>query len=159
MKYLLREYAAVGNLFLTPEEREQSEKQWEIACREYGEYIKNNKNIFSKSFLNAYQKDGFHDYNIKNVNLDFADCKNSCKQLNVIISLEHHGKMCFLISKEVTDFSSVVDISNGGLICDYLYGEYFKDDNELWHHNFLFGDYNEINITSRKFIFKKNTYY
>ena len=67
--------------------------------------------------------------------------------------------MCFLISKEVTDFSSVVDISNGGLICDYLYGEYFKDDNELWHHNFLFGDYNEINITSRKFIFKKNTYY
>lgn len=158
MKYFLPEYVD-SNPYLSQEERDKRDLQWEIACEKYEEYMQNNKDIFSSSFLNVFHNGGFHDYNIKKINFDFVDSGRKTV-LNIIISLEHHGEMYFLINKEVTNFSSSIDFEeNNPFFNDYLYGEYYKDDSGLWHHNFLFGLYYEINITSKKFIFKKHTYY
>lgn len=154
MKYFLREYL-VGDF----EKEEQREELWEKACEDYEKYRKNNVELFSKAFLNTYHNGGFHDYDIKKVDFDFVDTGRKTV-LNIIISLEYHGEMYFLISKEVTNFSSSIDFEeNNPFLNDYLYGEYYKDDSGLWHHNFLFGLYYEINITSKKFVFKKNTFY
>lgn len=157
MKYLLPEYANISSSALTDEERDLKDKRWIQACEEYGEYIRKHADIFSKSFLNKYHNGGFHDYKIKKMDFDFVN-NGKKTSLNIIITLEYNDERCFLISKDVTDFFSSIDIENIYFVNDYLYGEYYKDDDK-WHHNFLFGNYNEINITSKKFIFKKNICY
>ena len=158
MKYFLSDLASHWNLHLTREEHNQRDKEWQKACDDYGKYLQDNAHLFSKSFLNKYRNGGFHDYKIKKIDFDFAN-SGIKTSLNIIISLEHDGEMYFLISKDVTDFSSSIEIQSLYFVNDYLHGEYYKDDDGLWHHNFLFGEYNEIDITSKKFIFKKHTYY
>lgn len=157
MKYFLPEYVDISSPCLTEEERAFKEKQLAEACKKYREYIQKHIDVFSKSFLNKYRNGGFHDYKIKKIDFDFVDIGIKTS-LNIIIILENNDERYFLISKDVTDFSSSISIENMYFVNDYLYGEYYKD-NEQWHHNFLFGDYNEINITSKKFIFRKNTCY
>ena len=49
MKYFLPEFDInVPNL--TQEECERRERQWELACKEYADYMQKNLKIFSKSF-------------------------------------------------------------------------------------------------------------
>lgn len=158
MKYFLPEYLDIYSPDITNEEIEQKNLKWENSCKEYRKYIQKNAGLFQKSFLNEYRKQGFHDYKIKNIHTEFENYKNKEIKMNIIVHLESKGTDYFLISKDVKNYSSSVNIEmkHSQLINDYLNGEYYRDEQRLWHHNFLFGFYFEINITSKKFIFKKS---
>lgn len=158
MKYFLPEYIDIYCNNFSKKEIEQKELQWQNACKNYDNYIQKNAKLFQKSFLNEFTKDGFHDYKIKNIDLKFENNKNSrTALLNVIVHLESNGTNYLLISKDVKNYTTSinVEIENSSLIENYLNGEFYRDEHRLWHHNFLFGFYYEINITSKKFIFKK----
>ena len=155
MKYFFPEYLDISNTNISQEERKIKENQWKIACEKYSEYIINNANIFPKSFLKIYKNGGFHDYKIYSINFNFEDDKKYKKRLDIVVNLESSKKTFSLICKDVKSFYSSFEYEKNS-ICPYyyLYGEYYKDENRLWHHNFLFGDLYEINITSKDFIFR-----
>ena len=158
MKYFLPEYLDIYSPNISKEEIKQKSLKWENSCKEYSKYIEKNARLFQKSFLNEYHKEGFHDYKIKNIDIKFENYKNKEIKLNIIVHLESKGIDYFLISKDVKSYSSSINIEmkHSQLINYYLNGEYYRDQQRLWHHNFLFGYYFEINITSKKFIFKKS---
>lgn len=152
LKYFLTEYLDISSPYMLQEERTKKENQWEIACEKYSEYIKDNENIFSKSFLKIYKNGGFHDYKIDSINFKFEEDKN---RLDIVVNLESSKKTFSFICKDVRNFFSSFEYEKDSITPNYyLYGEYYKDENKLWHHNFLFGDLYEINITSKDFIFK-----
>lgn len=157
MKYFSPEYLDIYNSNFTKEEIKEKELQFKNACNMYDNYIQKNEKLFQKSFLYEYHKQGFHDYKIKNIDIRFENHKNKEIKINIIVHLESKGINYFLISKDVKSYSSSIniDIKHSQLINDYLNGEYYRDEQRLWHHNFLFGYYYEVNITSKKFIFKK----
>lgn len=156
MKYFLSEYLDIYSPGITNDEIKQKNLKWENSCKEYSKYMQQNAGLFQKSFLNEYRKEGFHDYKIKNIDTKFENYKNKEIKMNIIVHLESKGIDYFLISEDVKNYSSSVniEIKHSQLINDYLNGEYYRDEHRLWHHNFLFGYYYEINITSKKFILK-----
>lgn len=151
MKYFMKEYLNNSDVEITEDMRNTNLNKWNECCEKYSEYFQNNIDIFSKKFIKAYLNGGFHDYKIKNIDLEYIEAG---KKYNVIINLIYGDKEFHLISKDVINYSAKLDINDKFLLNNYLYGEYYKDDKGLWYHNFLFGDYFEINIVSKKFIFK-----
>lgn len=158
MKYFLSEYLDIYSPNTTKKEIQEKILNFENACKEYKNYMQKNAKLFQKSFLNEYQKCGFHDYKIQNIDISFKNIKNKKTVLNITIHLESKGISYYLISEDVQNYSSSVEIeiNNSTLLNDYLNGEYYRDEQRLWHHNFLFGQYYEFNITSKNFIFKKS---
>lgn len=154
MKYFLAEYLDISDVALTEKERTSKELLWKNACDRYNDYMQKHINDFSKSFLKTYYNGGFHDYKINKLLFDFEGQRN---KLNLIINLESHGKRYSFIHKDVINYSASLQTDMRLGFNDYLYGEYYKDENKFWHHNFLFGEYYEMNITCKKFIFEVDT--
>ncbi len=153
MKYYLPEYLDISRADISQTEREEKNRQWEKACDEYEEYLKKHSKYFSKSFLEEYYKCGFHDYEIVKFDLAFDNAKST---INIVICLKANDNLYVFDHQDVRNYSTTIEHEkNCPFINDYLYGEYYKDDERLWHHNFLFGNYFETNITSKKFVFKK----
>jgi len=151
MKYFIPEYLNISNVEITEKMRNIYLNKWNEGCEEYSKYFQENINIFSKKFIKVYLNGGFHDYKIKNIEIEYIDAG---KKYDVAVNLKHRDKEYHLISKDVMNYSAKFDIKERFLLNHYLYGEYYKDNKGFWHHNFLFGDYFEINIISKKFIFK-----
>lgn len=153
MKYFLPEYLKMNNPSLSKEAREEHEREWTLACKRYAKYVNDNKGIFTKSFLNEYFKNGFHDYIIKEISLKYIT-----KSIwNVEVRLAKDNRLFILESRGVVSYSNkAAEINSSPLNCYYTYGEFFLDDKGLWNHNFLFGDENEVNVVSKRFVFKKS---
>lgn len=152
MKYFLSKYIKSYNYFLSSEIQKENEREWELACKRYAEYINHNMGMFSKTFLNEYLKSGFHDFTIKEISLKYI-----AKSIwNVEVHLVKENRLYILKSKEVISYSSaIIELNATPLNSDYTYGEFYLDENGLWNHNFLFGDGNEVNLVSKKFVFQK----
>ena len=155
MKYFLPEFD-LSDPNLTREERDFKERQWELACKEYDDYMQKNLKIFSKSFLNEYRNGGFHDYRIVKIDFDFTFDKKKREKLNITICLEHNKKYYYFIHEGVINYNASIEDVCGVFLNGYLYGEYYKDKDKLWHHNFLFGSFYDMNITCKKFIYKED---
>ena len=140
MKYFLPEYLDAPNNEL-----------WDKACREYNDYMTENEAIFSKAFLKEYHSGGFHDYRINQIKTEFTDSG----AVNITVELEHNGSKYLLISKDVTSSSVTINNQDKSILNNcYLYGEYYKDADGAFNHNFLFGNGSERDITSKGFVFE-----
>ena len=140
------------NYFL-PEYLDDSNKElWDKACREYNYYMTGNEEIFSKAFLKEYRNGGFHDYRIVRIKSEFT----GSGAVNITVELVHKSSRYLLISKDVTSNSVTINNQDKSILNScYLYGEYYKNDDGAFNHNFLFGNGSECDITSKRFVFKK----
>ena len=158
MKYLLPKYLVTSEKY----DDKNFRKEWNEAYQEYDTYLKNHKNIVPKKLLNAYYKDGFHDYVISRFNFDYYT-KNNSNKLDIILGLTSPLKnQYFFIHKDVKEFSTSFETDKFFGMGNYLYSEYFLDEDNLFHHNFLFSsraDIFEMNIVCKKIIFRENSIY
>lgn len=157
MKYFLPEYYYVLNDPKTSNyEKHLVLEKISKANYKYEEYLKKNSKCFPEKFLKHYIKGRFHDYRISNINFDFGSTitKNN---FNIIVNLNNHDEYYSVIHKNVTNCNVSINDYSCDFPCDYLYGEFYKDDKNLWHHNFLFAYFYEINITCKKIDFKHYT--
>ena len=151
LKYFSLDYLDINVSDLSAEEQEEKHKQWDKACEEYNDYITENEGLFSKAFLKEYRNGGFHDYRILQIKSEFTESG----ALNVAVELAHKGYRYLLISKDVVRSSFSIDNQDKSILSgNYLYGEYYKDKNGFWNHNFMLGC-RECDITAKKFVFKK----
>ncbi len=145
MKYFLPEYLNITK---------EAEIKWEKACNEYAKYVEEHAKIFTKVFLKEYYNGGFHDYLIRRIDMNFVDKKFKETILNIIIELEKNDKKYYFVHEEVKSCNMNNNEINNKLFNFYLYGEYYKDEEGFWNHNFLFTNNSEMNITCKNFIFK-----
>ena len=155
MKYFLPEYYYIINdPKASIDDKKAASKSIYDAYNEYEKYLQKHKRLFSKSFLEEYKKSGFHDYEIQNINFDFENIKRG-KALNITICIKHNQEIYHFVHKDVKNCTASLNDLSNLFLSDYLYGEFYKNNDNLWNHNFLFGYDYEINIECKKFVFCK----
>ncbi len=155
MKYFLPEYYYVLNDPKSSEdEKHLALEKISNANYKYEEYLKENRNSFPRKFLKHYIKKWFHDYRINNINFEFGSTLTGKNYFNIIINLSYHNEYYCIIHKNVINCNISINDYCSDFPCDYLYGEFYKDDKNLWQHNFLFTYFHEINITCQGIDFK-----
>lgn len=136
--------------------RKIRDKKWNQGCKKYGNYLNENSHLFKKDFYDAIRMHSFHDFLVKNIEMDTITNPDIGKdKINITIVLVHNDIKCVLKHENVTDISiSITDYFNYHFQNEYLYGEYYYDKSNLFHHNFLFANYYEMNITCEKISYK-----
>lgn len=154
MKYFLPELLDTINDFdVSSEMREQAEKIWNKNDKEYYDYFQNIEKFFTKTFLNIYFREkGFHDYSIENIEYK-KETKKFKSKFYVIIHLKNGEKTYFLIYKNVKVVEINFDLLKYFGSRDYLYDEFYKEEN-VWSHNILCQG-GEIKIACEKIIIKE----
>lgn len=137
---------------------DSANQQWEQACMNVGKELDKCKVHFSKRLCTLLEHDFFHDAFIENIEI-----QTGCKGVDLTIfliqkrggdSIYYAGK---LVHKDVTDFHCSTHFKcffSERCVGDYLYGEIYKNIDDRITHNFIFGEYGEMNISCKKLIWK-----
>lgn len=153
MKYLITKNLQFSRFSFI---RKVRNKKWNQCCRKYENCLSENSHLFKKDFYDAIKMHSFHDFLLKNIEMDTVTNSDVGKdRINLTIILVHNDIKCLLRHENITDISiSITDYFNYHFQNEYLYGEYYYDNSNLFHHNFLFANYYEMNITCKKFSYK-----
>lgn len=158
MKYFIPEYYHILNdPNSSNDEKNLALEKISNANYKYEEYLKENRNYFPRNFFKHYTKNRFHDYRINNIKFEFGSTITKKNKFNIIVYLSHHNEDYCIIHKNIINCDVSINDYIRNFPCDYLYGEFYKEDKNLWHHNFLFTYFYEINITCQEIDIKHYT--
>lgn len=156
MKFLKTEilYSDING---SKEEQEYYDNMWnKCLTAEYTNYLKC-KHKFSKSLQRVLESERFHDAYIQKISIEERKKYKYQLALDIIIDLEWNGKKGKLYHYGVKNFSlNLKEVNDYHCIAEYLYGEFYVDDDNMQVHNFLNAPEGEVNITCKRIDFKWN---
>ena len=147
-------YASTIDFSKTVEERRIANKQWQEACDQYALEMKKLYNKLPPKFYHMLENGFFHDASIDSLTFLKNRSKKRKITYDIILSITYKEKHSAIIHKNINNFQSDIDLSEGYIdFGDYMYGEIIFE-NGFWIHNFIFYNYSEINIKCEKIEWK-----
>ena len=155
MRYFKEELLeATLNFLKTDEERQLADEQWQQACDKYAQEMRKLQDKLPKRFYHMLENGFFHDASIDCISFIKNRSKKRRITYDVVLSITYKGKRSEIIHRDIFDFKTNIDFSEGYIdFGDYINGEIIFE-NGIWIHNFTCFNYNEINIKCKKIEWK-----
>jgi len=159
MKYFTIDLIKRYNNFDDDDIQRKSESEWDAIARKYWEEFEKYKDAFPKSFLKEYLKHGFHDYELKSIDISIEKTRKNSSKEKAVVCISLYGgnkrKRAHRIKfRNVTHIISDLKFDNSFYLgYNLLYFELHKTDSE-YRAEILFENGSELSLNFNKILSK-----